>query len=142
MLAALVPERVLPLASGESRKRWPGPKKPQWSAGRRAAGYGRGCVSLSGRGHRNWMRRSALRFPFFRDVVTVRALGEQASDATVHRENDRLRPPPHEVRGRGTILRAARYGRSPVPAIAGRDDERRCLTSLIEGSEPLRSACV
>ena len=35
-----------------------------------------------------WMRLSALRFPsFFRDVVTVRALGEQDSDANGHREN-------------------------------------------------------
>ncbi|HTP90100.1 MAG TPA: hypothetical protein VMJ52_00055, partial [Xanthobacteraceae bacterium] len=46
VLAALVPERVLPFASGDSRKRWPGPKKPQWSAGRRAAGNGRGCACL------------------------------------------------------------------------------------------------
>ena len=67
----------------------------------------------AGRGHRNWMRRSALRFPFFRDVVTVRALGEQASDANGHRENDRLHPPPHEVRGRGTI-RSSRRERKMV----------------------------
>ena len=80
MLAALVPERVLPFASGDSRKRGPKPKRPRWSAERRArrcfcsavAGQGDGArrkrrqaFLMLRRSGLRWMRLSALRLPFY-----------------------------------------------------------------------------
>jgi len=68
VLAALVPERVLPFASGDSRKRGPGrvgfPAHDRGGApkGERSRLSGRGCACIEAQ-QLELVRRSALRLP-------------------------------------------------------------------------------
>ena len=115
VLAALVPERVLPFASGDSRKRGLSraeakkPRMPRWGAERRARPLlevpATSVFSLDGEDRRTaraaslfdaarWMRLSALRLPSFRGGAFLTGFflawlfwREQSSGAKAHREN-------------------------------------------------------
>jgi hypothetical protein len=112
VLAALVPERVLPFASGDARKRGPGPSRALrlgvtllWSAERRAGLFpirpcraGRAaraarqsvcgvCANSSADADSVWMRLSALRFPAKGRIAFLAAALSKTRMRT-HRENE------------------------------------------------------
>jgi hypothetical protein len=100
VLAALVPERVLPFASGDSRKRWlkPSrgePRKPRWGAERRArpppnpppqAGEGGEKARAASQDAVPQVRLSAPRLPSFRGGLWNGLVGK--TRMRTHRGND------------------------------------------------------